>query len=90
MVVAGTMVGAGVAVMVPLAFSAGANLGRSGTALSVVTAAAYAGSIAGPALIGNTADRMGLRVALGIPLVAAVIVALMAGSLKTRIAAEPS
>jgi len=84
------MVGAGVAVMVPLAFSAGANLGRSGTALSVVTAAAYAGSIAGPALIGNTADRMGLRVALGIPLVAAVVVALMAGSLKTRSAAEPS
>jgi MFS family permease len=76
------LVGAGVAVMVPLAFSAGANLGRSGSALSLVTSAAYAGSIAGPALIGNLADRVGLRIALGIPLVAALIISALAGSLK--------
>jgi MFS family permease len=76
------LVGAGVAVMVPLAFSAGANLGRSGTALSLVTAASYAGSIVGPALIGNVADRLGLRVALGIPLAAALIIAILANSLK--------
>jgi MFS family permease len=77
------LVGAGVAVMVPLAFSAGANLGRSGTALTLVTSAAYAGSIAGPGLIGNIADHLGLRLALGIPLAAAVIVAVLAGSLGT-------
>jgi fucose permease len=75
------LAGAGVAVLVPLAFSAGANLGRSGTALSLVAAAAYAGSVAGPGLIGNVADHFGLRLALGIPLVAALIVAVLAGSL---------
>jgi MFS family permease len=78
------LAGAGVAVMVPLAFSAGANLGRSATALSIVTAAAYAGSIAGPALIGNVADRVGLRAAMGIPLAAALIIVILAGSLKTE------
>jgi MFS family permease len=84
------LVGAGVAVMVPLAFSAGANLGRSGTALSLVASAAYAGSIAGPGLIGNVADRLGLRLALGIPLAAALIVAVLAGSLGTgQIASHP-
>jgi fucose permease len=76
------LVGAGVAVMVPLAFSAGANLGRSGTALSLVTAAAYAGSVAGPALIGNLADRVRLREALSVPLAAALIVVILAGSLR--------
>jgi MFS family permease len=77
------LVGAGVAVMVPLAFSAGANLGRSGTALSLVASAAYAGSIAGPGLIGNVADHLGLRSALGIPLAASLMVAVLAGSLGT-------
>jgi MFS family permease len=84
------MVGAGVAVMVPLAFSAAANLGRSGTALSLVTSAAYAGSIAGPGLIGNVADQLGLRLALGIPLVAALIVAVLAGSLRTGLSVQPT
>ena len=83
------LVGAGVAVMVPLAFSAGANLGRSGTALSLVTSAAYAGSIAGPALIGNVADHLGLRVALGIPLATSLIVALLATSLRTGQSVRP-
>ena len=83
------LVGAGVAVLVPLAFSAGANLGRSGTALSLVTSAAYAGSIAGPGLIGNVADQLGLRLALGIPLVAALIVAVLAGSLGDRASSQP-
>ena len=83
------MVGAGVAVMVPLVFSAAANLGRSGTALSLVTSAAYAGSIAGPGLIGNVADQLGLRLALGIPLVAALIVAVLAGSLRVGQSVQP-
>jgi MFS family permease len=77
------VVGAGVAVIVPLAFSAGANLGRSGTALSLISSAAYAGSIAGPGLIGNVADHLGLRVALGIPLAAALIVVMFAAGLRT-------
>ena len=79
-----TLVGAGCAVMVPLAFSAGANLGRTGTALTVVTAAGYVGSIVGPWLIGTTADRFGLRLALLIPTLAAVAVLLTAFGLRSR------
>src|SRR5207244_138867 len=75
------LVGAGCAVMVPLAFSAGANLARSGTALSIVTGAGYAGSIVGPFLIGSTSDRVGLRAALAIPLAAALAVLVSAVSL---------
>lgn len=84
------LVGAGVAVLVPLAFSAGANLGRSGTALSLVTSAAYAGSIAGPGLIGSVADHLGLRVALGIPLAASLLVAMLAASLRTGHGVQPT
>ena len=79
-----TLVGAGCAVMVPLAFSAGANLGRTGTALIVVTAAGYAGSIVGPWLIGSTADRFGLRLALLIPIAAAAAVLFTAFGLRSR------
>ncbi len=76
------LVGIGTAVMVPLAFSAGANLGASGTALALVMAAGYAGAVAGPAMIGNVADRFGLRVAMGIPLIAAMVIIALAGSLN--------
>ena len=76
------LVGAGSAVMVPLAFSAGANLGQTGTALSVVMSSGYAGSIVGPLLIGATADRVGLRTALGIPLVAALAVLIMVATFR--------
>jgi MFS family permease len=77
-----TVVGAGVAVVIPLAFSAGANLGRSATALSLIASSAYAGSIAGPFLIGNVADRLGLRAALAIPLIAALVIIVLARSVR--------
>jgi len=76
------LVGIGTAALVPLAFSAGANLGASGTALTLVLAVGYLGSIAGPAMIGTTADHVGLRVALAIPLVGALVVIALAGSLN--------
>ena len=79
-----TLVGAGCAVMVPLAFSAAANLGRTGTPLSFVLSAGYAGSIVGPWLIGSAADRFGLRLALFIPLAAAAAVLLTAFGLRSR------
>jgi fucose permease len=84
------LVGMGTAAMVPLAFSAGANLGRSGTALTLVMASGYAGSVVGPALIGNTADRFGLRVAMVIPLLAAVVIVALAGHLKASAAGRPA
>jgi MFS family permease len=78
------LVGIGTAVMVPLASSAGANLGKSGTALTLVLSGGYAGSIAGPAMIGNTADHLGLRVAMGVPLVAALVIIALAGKLQAK------
>ena len=68
------LVGAGAAVM--------ANLGRTGTALSVVMVTGYAGSIVGPLMIGTMADHVGLRAALAIPLAAALVVFLMAATVR--------
>ena len=82
------LVGLGTAVLVPLALSAGANLGASGTALTLVLAVGYVGSIAGPAMIGNVADRLGLRVAMGIPLAAALVIIALASSLNSEPAPE--
>jgi MFS family permease len=79
-----TIVGIGIAVVVPLVFAAGANLSHTGTSLALVMAATYAGTIAGPPLIGAAADHVGLRLAMTIPLVAAVAVVLLAGSLSPR------
>jgi fucose permease len=78
------LVGMGCAVQLPLAFAAGANLGRSGTSLAIVMVSAYAGAIVAPALIGAGADHFGLRVAMAIPLAFAVVVASLAGSLGSR------
>jgi MFS family permease len=85
-----TMVGMGTAVVLPLAFAAGANLGRTATALSIVMASTYAGTIAGPPLIGLAADHFGLRDAMAIPLTAAVAVLLLAGSLSVRGYSSPA
>jgi hypothetical protein len=76
------LVGIGTAVILPLTFAAGANLGASGTALVVVMSSGYAGSVIGPALIGHAADHFGLRVAMLIPLAAALVIALLAGNLR--------
>jgi MFS family permease len=78
------LVGAGTAVLFPLAVSAAANLGESGTALTLVMAGGYAGSIVGPAVIGNAADHVGLRIAFAIPLAATVVIVALAGNLQPR------
>ena len=78
------LVGAGCAVQLPLAFAAGANLGRSGTPLAIVMASAYGGAIVGPPLIGAIAVQLGLRTAMAVPLIAAVTVLVLSGSLGPR------
>jgi fucose permease len=83
-----TLVGVGTAVVLPLAFAAGANLGSSGTPLALVMASTYAGTIAGPPAIGAAADHVGLRLAMAIPLLAAAAVLLLGGSLR-RAQASP-
>ena len=79
-------VGIGTAVLLPLTFAAGANLMRSGSALAIVMASTYAGTIAGPPLIGAFADHFGLRVAMFVPFSAAVAVLVLSGiaGLPTR------
>jgi MFS family permease len=75
------LVGAGTAVLFPLAMSASSNLDEAGNTLSLVTAAGYAGSLVAPPLIGAAADRFGLRLALLIPMAfALVVVGLMAAT----------
>jgi len=75
------LVGAGAAVLFPLAMTAASNLDARGNALSFVTAAGYAGSIIAPPLIGTAADHFGLRLALIIPAVAALsVVGMMAST----------
>jgi hypothetical protein len=74
-----TIVGVGTAVLLPLTFAAGANLSRSGSALAIVMASTYGGTIAGPPLIGAAADHIGLRFAMFIPLIAALAVFLLGG-----------
>jgi len=84
------LVGIGTAVLVPLAFSAAANLGHSGTALALALASGYAGSIVGPVLIGSVADHFGLRAAMTVPLVSALVIVVLAGSLTvSRAAVSP-
>ena len=75
-----TIVGVGTAVLLPLTFAAGANLSSRGGALSIVLASTYAGTIAGPPLIGVAADHVGLRFALFIPVVAACAVFVLGGT----------
>jgi MFS family permease len=52
--------------------------------LTLVTSSGYAGSIVGPALIGVAADHAGLRVAMIIPLAAAIVVGVLASTLRGR------
>ncbi len=76
------LVGAGTAVLVPLAFSAASNLDEAGNALGIMTALGYAGSLIAPPLIGATADRLGLRLALLIPMAGGLIVVAMMASTR--------
>ncbi|HLH28560.1 MAG TPA: MFS transporter [Acidimicrobiales bacterium] len=68
----------GISMCWPLLVAA-AGRGRSQAAASVgaVTAGGYLGLVAGPALVGWTADAVGLRGALGLLAVAAAVVALV-------------
>jgi hypothetical protein len=60
-------------VVVPQVFAAGgrADPGRPGSGLAKVVGLGYTGLTAGPAVIGLAASRIGLRLALLIPLVLA-------------------
>jgi fucose permease len=81
-----TAFGAGLSVVVPQVFAAGgrADPERPGSGLAKVVGLGYAGMSAGPAVIGAVASRIGLHLALCIPLALAAWIAVAAPALRTR------
>jgi MFS family permease len=69
--------GAGLSSTFPQLLSVAGNVetSRSGTGIARVAGAGYLGLLSGPVLIGSVASLVGLRLALGIPLVAALCLA---------------
>jgi MFS family permease len=69
--------GAGLSSSFPQLLSVAGNVetARSGTGIARVAGAGYLGLLSGPVLIGTTASLVGLRLALGIPLAAALCLA---------------
>jgi len=69
--------GAGLSSTFPQLLSVAGNVktSRSGTGIARVAGAGYLGLLSGPVLIGSVASLVGLRLALGIPLAAALCLA---------------
>lgn len=70
------LVGLALSAVVPIAFSVAGGLapGRAGTAISVVTTLGYGGFLLGPVIVGELAELMGLRVALGTLIVTGILI----------------
>jgi MFS family permease len=81
--------GAGLSCVAPQVFSAAGhrNPGRPAQAIARVASIGWLGFFAGPVLIGAAAEALGLSVALVIPVLLALLVALAAGALRP--AGEP-
>jgi fucose permease len=79
------LLGLGLAPVVPIAFSAAGNtgLGPTGVILGRVVTMGYLGSIVGPILIGGVAHLTGLRGALVLLVVLALVITVAAGSLSS-------
>jgi MFS family permease len=75
-----TVFGAGLSVVAPQVFAAGgrADPARPGSGLAKVVGLGYTGQTAGPAIIGLVADRIGLHLALFIPVALAAWIAVAA------------
>jgi MFS family permease len=78
-----TAFGAGLSIVVPQVFAAGgrADPFRPGSGLARVVGLGYTGMAAGPAVIGLVADKIGLHLALLIPLALAAWIAVAAPAL---------
>jgi MFS family permease len=70
--------GAGLSSTFPQMLSAAGNIetSRSGTGIARVAGGGYLGMLSGPVLIGSCASLIGLRLALGIPVVLSVFIAI--------------
>jgi MFS family permease len=79
------ILGGGLSVVVPLAFTAAAGLGRAGPNLAFVTTAGYLGSLAGPPIIGGLAELTSLPAALGLVAALGVLIVVLAGTVRPRV-----
>jgi fucose permease len=81
-----TLLGAGLSAEVPQVFAAGgrADPQRPGSGLAKVVGMGYAGQTAGPAVIGTLATLIGLRLAFGITILLAALIAVAAPALGWR------
>jgi MFS family permease len=79
------LVGIGASNVVPVVFSAAGRFGSSPSAgVAMVATVGYAGFLGGPPVIGAVATMAGLRTALGLLLVVALLVALGSLSIEKR------
>jgi MFS family permease len=80
-----TAFGAGLSIVVPQVFAAGgrADPFRPGSGLAKVVGLGYAGMSAGPAIIGVVASKIGLHLALLIPVALSAWIAVAATALRT-------
>jgi fucose permease len=86
-----TVFGAGLSIVVPQVFAAGGRADplRPGSGLARVVGLGYTGMTAGPAVIGLVADKIGLHLALLIPLALAAWIAVAASALRTPQGSDP-
>lgn len=76
------LVGAGLANVVPVAFTAAARIAGTG-GVATATATGYAGLLVAPPLLGNVAEAIGLRPALLLVLAGAAAIAALAPSVAS-------
>jgi fucose permease len=86
-----TVLGAALAPVVPTVFSAAGNLGAGSGAASLgwVVTISYLGGTLGPGLIGFTSRAAGLRAALFVPVALALVIAALAGRVRTAQRVSP-
>jgi MFS family permease len=73
-----TLLGAALAPVIPLVFSAAGNVGGGARTLGWVVTISYVGGMLGPAVIGVAAGAVGLRLALGVVVLMALVIAALA------------
>ena len=80
------VVGLALSAVVPVALSVAGSMlpERAGGASSVVTALGYGGFLLGPILVGTVSELLGLRLAMGIAVLAGVSIFTLAGSFRAR------
>lgn len=85
------LLGLGLAAVVPIAFAAAGEIDPRATGRLVgrVATIGYVGSVAGPIAIGWLAEATSLRAALGLVVVLAVVIAVLAGNCRQPVRSAP-